>query len=460
MTQPPGATTPATTPNTTSAVTASIACDARRDGAPEGGGPLRRNRPYLLLMSGLTAESVGGGVARFAVPLLALQLTGSATAAGVVAAIGHTGALLAALPAGVVADRTDRRRLIVVAATTATVLWATVVVAGATGSLTAWHLAAVLCGAAVAAAFLDPAISGAFRSVVPVAQLPTAYAVAEGRDATASMIAGPVGGLLYAVGHVVPVVGAVVGHAATALAALLVCAPLNGDVAAARATRPVAALREGLRYVWSVPLFRASLGMFVVVNVALSGMMIAVNLQLAGEGTRPVLIGVVNMVAAGSMLAGAVVAPALVARLRLGVVTVLALGLVVVAFAVMAAVQTYAGYVVLVGVGVFLVPAVNAAMAGYVAAITPAQMQGRLSSVLGLSGIAAMPLAPLVGGSLLDAGGIGLVLWTLVALLAVTVVALCLVRPLWRVGTPDTWSDDAVAVPGQAADQPPSDART
>ncbi|MCA5892558.1 MFS transporter [Isoptericola sp. NEAU-Y5] len=411
--------------------------------------PLRRNRPFTLLMTGLTTQSVGVGVATFAVPLLALELTGSATAAGAVAAIGHAGALAATLPAGVVADRTDRRRLVVLAAGAATVLWATVLVAGALGVLSAWHLAAVLFGAAVATAFLDPAISGAFRSVVPTPQLPTAYATAQGRDAVAGLLGGPLGGVLYGVGHVVPVIGAVVGQAATAFCTFFVRVPLNDDVTAARVTRPVAALREGLAYVWSLPLFRASLGLFVTVNIALSGMMIGINLELAQTGTDPVLIGVFDMAAAASLLLGAVLAPVLVRRLRLGAVVVPALGLLVVAFAVMAMIQTYVGYVVGIAVGVLLVPAVNSAMAGYVAAITPAQMQGRLSSVLGLSGVAAMPIAPLVGGSLLDAGGIGVVLWTLVALLGATVVALALVPSLWRVGRPDDWADDALPMPGE-----------
>lgn len=409
--------------------------------------PLRRNRPYLLLMSGLTTQSLGGGVTRFAVPLLALELTGSPAAAGVVAAVGQTGALLAALPAGVVADRTDRRRLVVGAAGVAAVLWGTVVVAGVLGGLTAWHLAAVLFGAAVVTAFLEPAISGAFRAVVPQAQLPTAYAAAQGRDAVAGMVAGPLGGVLYGLAHVAPMVGAVVGEAATAVCAFFVREPLNGDVDDARATRPLVALRQGLRFVWAVPLFRACTGLFVVVNIALSGMMIGINLELASTGTPPVLIGVFSMVAAGSLLLGSVIAPRLVARLRLGVVTVLSLGLVVVAFAAMALVQSYLGYVILVGVGVLLVPAVNSAMAGYTAAITPGEMQGRLASVLGLSGVAAMPIAPLVGGTLLGAAGIGVVLWVLVGLLAVTVAGLCCVRALWRVGTPDAWADDALPMP-------------
>ena len=445
-------TTAAPAPSSASATGEHSEKPAAPTSTPEAAVPLRRNRPYLLLMSGLTTQSLGGSITGFAVPLLALQLTGSPAAAGLVAGIGQVGAVLAALPAGVVADRTDRRRLVVVAAGAAAALWATVVAAGVLGVLSAWHLCAVLFGTAVATAFLDPAISGAFRAVVPAPQLPTAYAVSEGRDAAAHVLGGPLGGVLYGLGHVVPMVGAVVGQAVTAICAVLVRVPLNGDVAAARATRPLTALREGVHYVWSVPLFRACLGLFVAVNVAVSGMMIGINLELARTGTAPVLIGVFNMVAAVSLLLGAFLAPLVVQRLRLGVVTVLGLALLVVAFAGMATVRSYAGFVALIGLGALLIPALNSAMSGYVAAVTPGQMQGRLSSVLGLSGVAALPIAPLVGGTLLDVGGIGVVLWTLVGLLTLTVGALCLVRSLWRVGTPDTWSDDALPMPGERPD--------
>ncbi|KLN34560.1 hypothetical protein FB00_12020, partial [Cellulosimicrobium funkei] len=141
---------------------------------------LLRNRSYMLLMTGMTAESLGAGVALFAVPLVAYGITGSVVQAGVVAAVGQVGALLATLPAGVVADRVDRRRLITVSATVGAALWGTVALAAGLGSLTAWHLAAVLFGASVVGALVDPATSGAFRSVVPVPQLPTALAAVQG----------------------------------------------------------------------------------------------------------------------------------------------------------------------------------------------------------------------------------------------------------------------------------------
>jgi hypothetical protein len=416
--------------------------------SPSGAVPpsLLRNRSYMLLMTGMTAESLGAGVALFAVPLVAYGITGSVVQAGVVAAVGQVGALLATLPAGVVADRVDRRRLITVAAGVGAALWATVALAAGLGSLTAWHLAAVLFGASVVGALVDPATSGAFRSVVPVPQLPTALAAVQGRDAVASLLAGPLGGVLYAVAHAVPLAVAAVGHLATAVCTWFVREPLNGDVAAARATRPAEALREGLRFVWSVPLFRALLGLFVVINVAFGGLMVGINLELVRTGTAPLLIGLVDLAVGLGVLVGAVLAPRLVARLRAGVLVVGALGTLAAGAVAMVALNTYVGYVLLLPPALLLVPAANACLSSYAAAITPPQLQGRLSSVLGLTGLAAGPLVPLVGSGLLERFGLGTALVVLAGLLVVTVAVLSTVRSLWRVGTPDSWADDAAAL--------------
>jgi hypothetical protein len=406
--------------------------------------PLLRNRSYMLLMSGLTTESLGAGLALFAVPLVAYSLTGSVLQAGLVAAVGQAGALLATLPAGVVADRVDRRRLVVGASAVGVALWATVGVAAATGSLTAWHLALVLFGASVVGAFVDPATSGAFRAVVPGPQLPTALAASQGRDAVASLLAGPLGGLLFAIGHAVPLAAAAIGSAATAVCTWAVREPLNGDTAEARATRPVEALRQGLRFVWSIPLFRTLLGLFVVINVAFGGLLVGINLELVRSGVAPVLIGVIDLAVGVGVLVGAVLAPRLVARVRAGALTVAALALLAVGAVVMAVFQSYTVYVAVLPLAVLLVPAVNAGLAGYAAAITPLAMQGRLASIMGLTGLVAGPLIPLVGSGLLDRFGIGPALVVLAGLLTVTVALIATARPLWRVGTPETWAGDAL----------------
>ncbi|MFD4994126.1 MFS transporter [Cellulosimicrobium cellulans] len=457
MTNPPPVSVedhPPTGPSSTAAAPDPAVPDAVPPVDAESGAvppSLLRNRSYMLLMTGMTAESLGAGVALFAVPLVAYGITGSVVQAGVVAAVGQLGALLATLPAGVVADRVDRRRLITVSAAVGAALWVTVALAAGLGSLTAWHLAAVLFGASVVGALVDPATSGAFRSVVPVPQLPTALAAVQGRDAVASLLAGPLGGVLYAVAHAVPLAAAAIGHLATAVCTWFVREPLNGDVAAARATRPAEALREGLRFVWSVPLFRALLGLFVVINVAFGGLMVGINLELVRTGTAPLLIGLVDLAVGVGVLVGAVLAPRLVARVRAGVLVVAALGLLAAGAVVMAALQAYVAFVVVLPLALLLVPAVNAGLSGYAAAVTPPQLQGRLSSVLGLTGLAAGPLVPLVGSGLLDRFGLGVALAVLAGLLVVTVAVLSTVRSLWRVGTPDTWADDAAALAASGA---------
>lgn len=399
---------------------------------------LLRNRSYLLVMSGLTTEALGAGIAAFAIPLLALALTGSVWQAGVITAVGHAGGLLAALPAGVVADRTDRRRLIVVTAGVAALAWASAAVAGLSGELTAVHLTAVL---------LTSSVAGAFRSVVPQQQLPTAYAAAQGRDAAAGLVAGPLGGVLYGIAHAAPLVAGAVGHLATAVCTWLVREPLNADTTEARQVHPVTALREGLRYVWSVPLFRVCLGLFVVINITLTGMLLAITLSLADAGTPAAQIGVLSAVIGVSMVLGAVLAPKLVAVVRVGLLVPVALALVALAAVVMAAGQTFAVYLVALGLGTVLVPAANSGLAGYAAAITPPQLQGRFASVMDLTVVVALPVAPLVGSGLLATWGIGPALGVLAGLLGVTVVAVWCARPVRRIGLPPTWVDDVIDPP-------------
>ncbi|WP_189669400.1 MFS transporter [Promicromonospora soli] len=404
---------------------------------------LWKNRSYRLLLTGSTAEDVGAAIGAFAVPLVAYGITGSVVQAGAIAFVGQLGAVLVTLPAGVVVDRVDRRRLIVGGGLVAAVVWLSVVVAGVVDglSVTAPHLAAALFVSSVVGALMDPAGTAALHSVVPAKQMGQAMSVAQGRDAAATLLMGPVGGLLYGMSSVLPFLVSAVGRLVSAGTAALVRQPLNGDLGAAASEHPLTALKEGLRYVVGVPLFRSVLGLFIVVNVVLNGMMIAINLHLVSIGTVPALIGLVNTAVGVGVLAGSVLAGRLIPRVRLGVLTVMALGVGAAATLVMALFPTFWGFVgALTGMMLFA-PALNAGLVSYVTAITPAHLQGRTSATLGLTSLVAGPTAPLAGSFLLDGLGIGGALWLFSAAWAVLVVAMLLVRPLWRVGLPDTWVD-------------------
>lgn len=410
--------------------------------------PLWRNRPYTLLQTGKTAHVVGVSIGAFAIPLLAFQVTGSVAQAGLIAGIGEAGALVATLPGGVVADRFDRRRIIMVASSLGGLLWLGLAAVWWTGHLAGWHLAAALFGSSVAAVFANPAETGAIRAVVPSEQLGTAMAVVQGRHAVASLVAGPLGGFLYGVGHAIPLLASAIGHLAMSVATGFVKEPLNGDLEAARATHPLVALREGVRFIWNIRFFRMAMGLFIAINIAFTGLITVVNLELVQTGTDPILIGLLDLVAGAVMVLGALLAPQVLNRLRLGTVVVAGLCLAAAGTIGMAVLHSYPGYLVMLAVSVALIPAINAGLGGYTLAITPPELQGRVSSVLGLTGFVAAPIAPVVGAALLAGTGVVTALWVFAAAVVTITVILAMLPDLRRIGLPQSWGADAVAAPG------------
>ncbi|QFG00395.1 MFS transporter [Psychrobacillus glaciei] len=70
-----------------------------------------KNKDFTLLISGQTVSTFGSGISSFAIPWLILEITGSALQMGFVIAAGLIPYLLLSLPAGVWADRYNRKHL-------------------------------------------------------------------------------------------------------------------------------------------------------------------------------------------------------------------------------------------------------------------------------------------------------------------------------------------------------------
>jgi len=75
----------------------------------------RKNfRKFLLLWSGELISSIGGGLTSFGLGVYIFQLTGSAASMALVTLLGFLPTLLLSVPAGVLADRYDRRLLMMI----------------------------------------------------------------------------------------------------------------------------------------------------------------------------------------------------------------------------------------------------------------------------------------------------------------------------------------------------------
>src|SRR6266571_1398594 len=83
----------------------------KRIGASGGDPPLSKNRDFRVFLSGQGLSAIGDAVTFTALPLLVLALTGSGLAMGVVGILQAVPDLLLGLFAGALADRLDRRRM-------------------------------------------------------------------------------------------------------------------------------------------------------------------------------------------------------------------------------------------------------------------------------------------------------------------------------------------------------------
>lgn len=227
----------------------SSAADDQRRGAFQ---LLVRNRDFRHLF--LAQVVMFGGDWFVLIPLLALlpELTGTGMWGGLVLGV-DTGVLALLLPfAGTIADRVDRRLILIVANVTSVV--AVLALLTVRSAATAPVALAVISVVAVAKAFYAPASQAALPNVVAPADLPAANALAGSLWGTMLVVGASLGGVLGAL--VGPYVCFAIGAVCLAVAAVLttrVRRPLQVARTSTERLRTFAALGEALRYIGKHP---------------------------------------------------------------------------------------------------------------------------------------------------------------------------------------------------------------
>ncbi len=415
---------------------------------------LRRNLQFQALWAGQAASSLGLNVANVAYPLAILALTGSPARAGLFASLQTVGMLAGGLPAGQLADRLDRRAVVIATESARALITAGVAVGLILGAMTLPTLltAAVLLGA-------GQAISGAarmplVRSVVPPEQLTTALVQDEVRQNGAALAGPPLAGVLYglqALEHAIPFLFTAVSFVLSMLAAIAmkvlpgadrdaraepntVAESSQPDSTATKGSRDGGIL-AGIRTLWSSPVLRAAMVLIMIVNAIGAGLDLVIIVILRGQHVHSGLIGVVLAFAAVGGLAGAPLIRPL-HRIRPGVLLLLAC---------VADVPILAGMAVRFGPWwvaglLFLeyipVPAMRVLVDVLILRQTPDEMRGRVvAAIMTLIGL-GMPVGAAVTGLLLQT----LTAQTAVLILAgaqlLAVLYCARMRGLWRARWP------------------------
>ncbi|WKN46602.1 MFS transporter [Nocardioides sp. Arc9.136] len=410
---------------------------------------LARNHDFRALWIGQTVSEVGSRMSMFVFPLLAYLLTGSALVAAAAEALHLLGLAGALLPAGVLADRVDRRRIMRAASGAGVCLYSSLAIAGALGALTVPHLMVVALLTGVGAGVFMPAEIAALPLVVTREELPTALSQNQARLHVAALVSAPLGGLLLGVLRWLPFAVDAVTFAFSWVLLGRLHTDLSPTSASSGRRRPWAELAEGVRFVWSRPFFRVLMMWSALTNLAVNALFFLAVLRLVGSGTDAVHIGLVEAVAGAAGITGAVLAPWLVERLATGHLTVAIAWSFVPLVVPMALWNEPLVVAAALGTGMLLNPAGNAGIASYRIAVTPPELVGRVQSTSQFVSMSAMPLAPLLAGVMLEAWGGSAAILALGAFIVVVACLPTFSRSVRAVPRPAAW--ERFVAPGAVA---------
>ncbi len=269
--------------------------------------PLRRNREFLLLWSGQTVSELGSQISLVAYPLLVLAVTGSAAKAGIVGFARNVPIAVFALPAGMLADRVNRRYLMVAADGIRAFALASIPIAAAFGGVPFGLivLVALVDGAGFVISYVTE--RGVLRQLVAPDQLGQAVARNESRLFGAMLAGPPLGGVLFGLARTIPFLTDALSYAASTVSKLLI----RSDFQELRGDEALGDSREGLRWVWQRPFFRTCMLVFAGSNPLFIGLYLLIVVLAKRHGATPALVGVMLAIAAVGGLVGALLAPRL-----------------------------------------------------------------------------------------------------------------------------------------------------
>jgi MFS family permease len=369
-----------------------------------GPGSLWRNRDYLLLWLGQAVSSLGTGISQLAFPLLILADTGSPAAAGLAGALQQAPLLLFSLPAGALADRWDRKRVMLCCSLGLLLCLASVAIAAASRGLTLAHIYIVAFAIGSFAAFYHPARLGALTRLASKEQMPTVVALNEGVYSTVALLAPSVTGVLFSIGRFLPFVADAVSYLVLLGSLLRIRAPLQGKRQPTK-THLLTEIREGIGWLWSQPLLRWLSLLAGYIELLLNGSILIVLVIAQQHGISTTLVGIILGIGGLGNMAGTILG----AQVRRRVDFALALPGALLGYLVMWPLYAFATAPLILGtvmIGYSLIDSLAVVViVSYRLTATPDRLQGRVNSIYRLIpyGMVALGQA-LIGVSLQQFG--------------------------------------------------------
>lgn len=392
---------------------------------------LWRDRDFRLVLGGQGVSAFGDAITFTALPLIVVSLTGSGLTMGIVGILSTLPDLLFGLPAGALADRWDRRRLIIAADLGRALLTALIPLAYLLG----WPVLPVILLVVFPINCLRALFLAGWTSMMPALvgrdQVGKASSYTEAVFSLSFILGPALAGILVTTIGPGPTLLIDAGtFAFSAFAMTQVHRTLRAD-RAGQQPRLLRDIGEGLRYLVHERTLRVAVGFAGLVSVTTAPLATAAIFYLSVDrGASSETVGLMLALFSVGYLVGALLASR-ATKGRLGALMLVANAVTAFAVAAFALVEVP----VVQGVMVFLTGASQALwLVPYItlrSTITPDALLGRVSSTTRVVTLGLAPVGMLLGGLALDSLG-GSATLVLMAIIAAAASALFSLSPALR----------------------------
>jgi len=366
--------------------------------------PLGENRDFLVLLSTQGLSALGDAVTYTALPLLVLALTGSGFAMGVVGTLQALPDLFLAMVAGAIADRSDRKRMMLVADLGRAILTALIPISVLVGGPT---MAVVLLVAAPMSIFRTFFLAGYTASVpglVGRSQIARANAAFEAVYSTGFIVGPAIAGLLAATIGPGPTLAIdAASFALSSIGLLFVRRELRAPVDREHGSL-LADIREGIAYIRHDPVLRPAVLFWGATSIVFASLVTALAVHITVDlGESASALGLVLTGYGIGTVAGAVLVGRLPSRRPIGPALLggnFVMAGCLIAISLVASVPVMVAIAALAGVSQSLV------LVTYITtrtAYSPDALLGRIGSTARTISLGLQPVGYLVGGALIDA---------------------------------------------------------
>jgi MFS family permease len=370
---------------------------------------LWQNRDFVRYAVAQLVSLLGSTITNVTLPILVFQRTGSALQTALIASLTVVPYLLFGLLAGAVADRINRRRLMIVCDLLNTALLATIPIAGWLGQLTLPHIYLVAFLSATAFVWFDAANFGALPAIVGRERIAEANSLLWSASTLCSILGPTLGGALAAtLGPEPTILLDVLSYALSG--SLLWSLRRSFNLTPPSATKQLfrslgSDIWAGLVFIWRQPLVRTmtllGIGHSLTAG-AVTGLLVVYGVQGLGLAERDPRLGTLFTAGALGSLLASLLLPWLTRRFRTARVSLLGYTLNPLVLALLIAAPTYPLALPAYAIWsvVFTLVIVNAITLRQT--VTPDDLQSRVNTTARMIAWGGAPFGAAIGGLLAE----------------------------------------------------------